>query len=102
MFDFFRNQRGAVYGDWPKTPEGDFVKPAFLLKLRDRDGDLDIIRGMLESFGIPNVVRYPRDGEFGNVIMGTAAFGAEILVPETVLEEAKNLLHSEIIESEEE
>ncbi|MGX8698431.1 MAG: putative signal transducing protein [bacterium] len=103
MFDFFRSKKSAVYGDWPLKEDGSLVEPAFLVRIGDKAGEQHIVRGMLEAFGIPNVVRYPQDGDFGSVIMGSAPFGVEIYVPETLIEDARNILNSEnFLENQEE
>ena len=51
--------------------------------------------GVLDSCNIPYVKRFPHYGGFGNLMMGMSAEGVDIFVPETMLEEAKNILEGE-------
>lgn len=95
-------QDRAVYGDWPKDENGAPGEPAFLTRVSDLNGELKLLRSMLESFGIPNVCKAVSDGDFGTVIMGTAAFGTDVYVPAALLEDAKNILNNDNIETENE
>ena len=55
---------------------------------------------MLDAYGIPYILEYPNNGDFGIVIMGHAGGGVDIFVPETMLEDAQNIFNSEIIAEE--
>ena len=90
----FSPERG-VMGDWPADERGEPVAPVFLEHVDGNSIDLGMERRMLESFGIATICRYPNDGELGRVILGNAASGAYIFVPETQLEDARNILSSE-------
>ena len=54
-----------------------------------------ILTGVLDSCNIPYFKRFPHYGGFGNLMMGMSAEGVDIFVPETMLEEAKNILEGE-------
>ena len=49
----------------------------------------------LKSYGIPAVVEYPGDGAFGKLVLGTSGTGSSIYVPETMYEQAKELMEAE-------
>jgi hypothetical protein len=52
----------------------------------------DTIRATLELEGIPALVRGYQVGLFGSAFQGPLSEGAEILVPESALERARELL----------
>ncbi|MGM9521996.1 MAG: hypothetical protein ACI3VB_05910 [Oscillospiraceae bacterium] len=89
----FSIERGII-GKWPKDEKGELVPPAFLELIGGSPIDLGMERRMLEAYGIATVCRYPNDGELGKVVLGSAGGGAEIFVPETLLEDAKNIISS--------
>lgn len=91
-------QDRAVYGDWPKDANGNPVAPALLKTVSTANDDLAILRSLLESFGIPNVCRSPETVRVTGVIMGAAGVVAEVYVPETMLEDAKNIINTDNIE----
>ena len=68
-------------------------------KIGELGGDvvciLSLIHILLDSCGIPYVKRFPHYGGFGNLMLGMSAEGVDIFVPETMLEEAKNILEGE-------
>ena len=43
----------------------------------------------------------PGDGSFGEVFLGSSGFGVDIYVPETMLEDAQNIVSADILEDEE-
>ena len=57
--------------------------------------DADTIRGMLEGEGIPVLVRGYQVGMWGSAFQGPINEGADILVPESALERARELLPEE-------
>jgi hypothetical protein len=86
---------------WPKKEDGDMVAPAFLLHAGGNPMDTEITLSLLEAYGIPAVCQYPNDGEFGKLIIGNATGGVDIYVPETMLEDARNILSADIVEDDE-
>jgi hypothetical protein len=54
--------------------------------------EADTIRATLEAEGIPALVRGYQIGLFGSGFQGPLSEGAEILVPESALERARELL----------
>ena len=52
----------------------------------------EMIRSMLDSYGIPSIRRLPGDGAFGELILGMSGNGIDIFVPETQLADAQELV----------
>ena len=62
-------------------------------ELSQISGDEDeMLANLLEAYGIPCLRQFPKDGSFGRVVLGMSGNGADIYVPETMLEDAKNLI----------
>ena len=85
---------------WPKGENGEAVPPAFLSHIHGGAMDLELTLNILEAYGIPHVAKYPLNGLFGKLIMGFPPGGMEIYVPETMLEDAQNILNADFIEEE--
>lgn len=86
-----RDLPGDLLKRWPRDEQGELVKPAYLTKRTGLDLDDVLLVNMLEAYGVPCLKRYPHDGEFGKLMLGMSGFGVEILVPETMLEDAAAL-----------
>ncbi|MCL2391290.1 MAG: hypothetical protein FWC66_01615 [Oscillospiraceae bacterium] len=87
---------------WPVNEKGDPIAPAFLMHVGGKPMEMDMTLGLLEAYGIPHVAQYPNNGLFGKLILGSPPSGMEIFVPETMLEDAQNLLSADIITDDEE
>jgi hypothetical protein len=57
--------------------------------------DADTIRAMMEDEGIPVLVRGYQVGMWGSAFQGPISEGADILVPESALDRARELLPEE-------
>lgn len=86
---------------WPKKENGETVAPAFLMHAGGNPLVTEITLSLLEAYGIPAVCQYPNNGEFGKLIIGYAAGGVDIFVPETLLEDARNILNAEVVGDDE-
>ena len=86
---------GELYEKWPKDAQGEPVAPRFLTHCRCNDCEDTVLVTMLASFGIPAVVLHPGDGGFGKVVLGMSGTGSSIYVPETMYDEAKELMEAE-------
>ncbi len=95
MRSWGRHEYGALYENWPKDEAGEPVEPAFLTHCSPLDLEAEMIRSMLESYGIPSFRRLPGDGAFGELILGMSGNGIDIYVPATQLAEAQELLKGE-------
>ena len=86
---------GKLYEKWPRDEQGEIIPPKFLTHCRSNDFADTLLIGMLESYGIPAVVLHPGDGDFGKVVLGMSGTGSSIFVPETMYEDAVNLMEAE-------
>jgi len=84
---------------WPNADNGDPVAPAYLTYIVGGPLDMELTLNLLEAYGIPHVCEYPNNGLFGKLIMGHPPGGMEVFVPETMLEDAQNLLSADIVEA---
>ena len=88
--------------EWPKNENGEPVPPAYLTHIIGGPLDMELTLNLLEAYGIPHVCEYPHDGLFGKLILGHPPGGMQVYVPETMLEDAQNVLNADIIEEPEE
>ncbi len=65
--------------------------PVFFMNVAD-DLNAGMLETMLRDSGIPVVRRYPETGQYMHLIMGVSIYGADLYVPASRLEEAKELL----------
>lgn len=96
MFDMAFKNPFESEQNWPHGEDGEAVRPAFLEHLSESQIESDITINMLRAYGIPVFRSYPNDGEFGKIIMGFSGTGVDLYVPETMLEDARNLLSADI------
>ena len=61
---------------------------------------MELTLNLLEAYGIPHVCEYPNNGLFGKLILGFPPGGIRVFVPETMLEDAQNVLNADICEDE--
>ena len=61
---------------------------------------MELTLNLLEAYGVPYTCEYPNNGLFGKLIMGYPPGGMEVFVPETMLEDAQNILNAEVSEDE--
>jgi len=87
---------------WPNAEGGEPVPPAFLIHIVGGPLDMELTLNLLGAYGIPHVCEYPNNGLFGKLILGHPPGGMEVYVPETMLEDAQNLLSADIVEDEDE
>ena len=93
--DFGKNIPGKLYDQWPRTPESEPVPPKFLTHCSSRDVEDELLVNFLKSYGIPAIILHPGDGDFGKLVLGTSGTGSSIYVPETMYEQAKELMEAE-------
>ena len=77
---------------WPKDGSGRLERAVLLTGSSDLDGDTAITVSMLRAFGVPTLLRYPKDGQLGKVLLGFSGYGADLFVPESQLELARELI----------
>ena len=74
---------------------GDSVPPAFLTHIYGSPVDTELMLSLLQAYAIPHICEYPSNGLLDKLIMGQATSGIKVFVPETMLEDAQNLLSAE-------
>lgn len=100
MGDWGFKKKKKITDIWPKKEDGEMIAPAFLMHAGSNPLDTEITLSLLEAYGVPAVCQYPNDGEFGKLIIGVPAGGVDIFVPETLLDEAKDILNADVIEDD--
>lgn len=101
MFEWGFHKYGRIGEDWPVTETGEKVKPAFLEHLSETNLEAEMDVNLLTAYGIPVVCTYPNNGDFGRVMLGMSGTGVDVYVPETMLEDARNIMGGDIVEEEE-
>lgn len=92
--EFGRNVPGRLYAQWPRDEHGEIVPPKYLTHCSSRDAQDEMLVAFLKSYGIPSVIQHPGDGAFGKVVLGMSGTGSSIYVPETMYDEAKELMEA--------
>ena len=86
---------GALLAKWPRGGDGEPVAPRFLAHRKSVDMEDTLLVNLLEAYGIPVLLRHPGDGDFGKVVLGMSGTGSSIYVPETMYEQALELMEAE-------
>ncbi len=86
---------GELLKTWPKTENGSYETPVFLVNRPNLSMEDEMVVGMLKAYGIPAFRKYPNDGSFGRLITGFSGGGTDIYVPESMREDALTLIEGE-------
>jgi len=86
--------------NWPSDENGEPVPPAYLKHVSGGPLDLEVAVNLLDAYDIPYLSEYPNNGQFGKLILGHPPSGMEIFVPETMLEDAQNVLSAKPVDDE--
>lgn len=86
---------------WPVDGSGQKEKAVRLMNSFDSAADSDMTISLLAAYGIPCFKYYDLDGGAGKVINGFSGYGASLYVPQTMLEEANNILNAQAVEEDE-
>ena len=100
MFGKSKNKSNQPSLEWPVDDGGELVPPAFLKHIHGGPLDMELTLNLLEAYGIPHVSEYPNNGLFGKLILGHPPGVMEVFVPETMLEDAQNVLNADICDDE--
>ena len=92
-----KNDRGS---QWPDGDDGEPIPPVFLMQIHGGPLDTELTFNLLEAYGIPYVCEYPNNGSFGKLILGFPSSGIEVYVPETLLEDAQNILNADFYDDD--
>jgi len=92
----FKGEKGVSdLTEWPKDEKGESVAAAFLTNVGGTQLDYEMVLSQLRAFSIPYASELTGSGQFTKVLMGFSGAGMDIYVPETLLEDAKNILFSD-------
>ena len=86
---------------WPVDEKGEKEKAVLLTSTFDSPAESDVTISFLISCGIPCFKYYAKEGGAGKVINGFSGYGASLYVPQTMLEDAQNILNAEAVEEDE-
>ena len=92
---------GPLNKRWPKDENGVEIPPAFFQHVAGSELDVEMAANLIEAYGIPVLRKTVLDGDLGRVIIGYSGPGVDLYVPETMLEDAQNIVSADIIEEEE-
>ena len=83
---------GCDAGIWPKYDNGEPVEPALFMTVHGNQLDYQLAVTQLQSFGVPVVGTFSASGTLAKMILGFAGTGMDILIPETMVELATELM----------
>ena len=92
---------GELSRRWPKDENGNEIPPAFFQHVGGSELDVEMAANLLEAYGIPVLRKATLDGDLGRVILGYSGPGVDLYVPETMLEDAQNIVSADIVEETE-
>lgn len=84
----------ALLSHWPLGADGEPEKAALLGNEGDFVSQAGIACSMLDAYGIPYLVRRSGPGQLGLIYGGFSPVGVKIYVPESRLEEARQLVNT--------
>ena len=79
---------------WPDAADG-LPERAALLITASNPTECALTQALLESCGIPSDAQTPLQNQFTTVLFGGPILGADIYVPEGMLDEARGVLDSQ-------
>ena len=88
--------------NWPEDEAGNPVKPVFLEHISGSELDLELELSLFRAYQIPVLLQSPNNGDFGRLILGFSGTGVDLYVPETLLEDAMNIMSGDVSPDEEE
>lgn len=81
--------------DWPKDEKGKKVVPAYLTNIFGTEADYQLALSQLRAFKIPYACEFTGLGQMAKITAGFSISGMDIYVPESMLEDARNILFSD-------
>ena len=100
MFKWGRKKFDRISERWPKNEKGDTVPPVFFQHIQGSELDVEMTVNLLEAYGIPALRKASGDGSLGEVIIGSSGYGVDIYVPETMIDDARNIVSGDIVDEE--
>ena len=95
-----RKEYNELLKRWPKDAKGQPEPPVFLKAEKNLDMSDELLVNMLEAYQIPCLRVYPGDGPFGRLVLGVSGWGVNIYVPESLYEDAKELIKGAVMHEE--
>ena len=86
---------------WPTDEKGEKIRAVLLRHTFDSAAEADMTISLLSAYGIPCFPYYDGEGMTGKVISGFSGYGASLYVPESMHDEATDLLKADIVDEEE-
>jgi len=86
---------------WPVNTEGEKERAVLLRHTFDSPAEADMTISLLAAYGVPCFPYYDGEGMTGKVISGFSGYGVSLYVPESMHDEAANLLKAEIVDDQE-
>ncbi len=86
---------GALLDQWPRTEEDLPENPAFLCTRSSVDLSDKLLVNMLQAYGIPSLCMERGNGNLGRVYLGISGYGVDIYVPQSLLNDARQLCEEE-------
>ena len=87
--------------NWPLDENGEREKAVLLTHTLDEKAEAELLISMLAAYEIPAFPYYDKEGATGRVISGFSGFGADIYVPQSMLEDAKSIMQAQPVDEEE-
>lgn len=100
MKNWYFSRVGDAFEKWPKDEKGEPIEPVFLEHLTGAAIDMKMHLNLLEAYGIPIITAYPGNGGWEKYVSGYSAKEADIYVPKTMLDEARDILAAEVDDEE--
>ena len=86
---------GALLDRWPRTESDEPEEPAFLFTRSSTDFSDKLLVNMLQAYDIPSLCMERGNGNLGRVYLGISGYGVDIYVPESLLNDARQLCEEE-------
>lgn len=94
--------KGGDSPAWPVDNDGQRQRAVLLRHTFDSAAEADMTISLLAAYGIPCFPFYDGEGVTGKVISGFSGFGAALYVPQSMHDEALDLLKAEIVDDTDE
>lgn len=88
--------------NWPLNDKGEKEQAVLLTHTADEKAEVELLISMLAAYDIPAFPYYDKEGAAGRVISGFSGFGADIFVPQSMLEDAKSIMQAQPVDEEDE
>ena len=86
------NKNTEKSAEWPKDEQGNNIPSVFLTNVSGSQLDYEMTLSLLRAFEIPYVCDFSAIGRLAKICLGFSGTGMDIHVPETMLEDARDVL----------